>query len=98
EPEPEPVRAANMPEIIPNEFGVPQDDDWLIEDETSAPQALAETDATPEPVAPVVEPKLDAESQVEATPQAEVAEQESEDEFSFDDFELPEFGEEDALA
>ncbi|WP_330164361.1 FimV/HubP family polar landmark protein, partial [Vibrio crassostreae] len=98
EPEPEPVRATNMPEIIPNEFGVPQDDDWLIEDETSAPQALAETDATPEPVAPVVEPKLDAESQVEATPQAEVAEQESEDEFSFDDFELPEFGEEDALA
>ncbi|MFA0516087.1 FimV/HubP family polar landmark protein [Vibrio sp. 10N.222.55.E8] len=98
EPEPEPVRAANMPEIIPNEFGVPQDDDWLIEDETSAPEALAETEVAPEPVAPVVEPKLDAESQVEATPQAEVPEQESEDEFSFDDFELPEFGEEDALA
>ncbi|MFA0233169.1 hypothetical protein AB4491_29890, partial [Vibrio sp. 10N.261.45.A7] len=85
-PEPEPVRAANMPEIIPNEFGVPQDDDWLIEGETSEPEALTETDVTPEPVTSVVEPQLDAEPQVEATPQAEVAEQESEDEFSFDDF------------
>ncbi|SBT12074.1 FimV/HubP family polar landmark protein [Vibrio celticus] len=104
EREPEPVRAANMPEIIPNEFGVPQDDDWLIEDEASEPEVLAETDVTPELVTPVAEPQLDAEPQVEATPQAEVAEQaevlgqESEEEFSFDDFELPEFGEEDALA
>ncbi|WP_321163244.1 FimV/HubP family polar landmark protein, partial [Vibrio coralliirubri] len=104
EPEPEPVRAANMPEIIPNEFGVPQDDDWLIEDEASEPEALAETDVTPELVTPVAEPQLDTEPQVEATPQAEVAEQaevlgqEGEEEFSFDDFELPEFGEEDALA
>ncbi|MEZ9187808.1 FimV/HubP family polar landmark protein [Vibrio sp. 10N.286.52.F8] len=102
--EPEPVRAANMPEIIPNEFGVPQDDDWLIEDEAPAQETLAEADLTPEPVTPVAEPQLDAEPQVEATPQAEVAEQaevlgqESEEEFSFDDFELPEFGEEDAQA
>ncbi|MEG3696706.1 ATPase, partial [Vibrio coralliirubri] len=104
EPEPEPVRAANMPEIIPNEFGVPEDDDWLIEDEASEPEELAETDVTPEPVTPVAEPQLDTEPQVEATPQAEVAEQaevlgqEGDEEFSFDDFELPEFGEEDALA
>ncbi|MFA0421857.1 FimV/HubP family polar landmark protein, partial [Vibrio sp. 10N.222.54.A1] len=104
EPEPEPVRAANMPEIIPNEFGVPEDDDWLIEDEASEPEALAEADVTPEPVTPVAEPQLDEEPQVEATPQTEVAEQaevlgqESAEEFSFDDFELPEFGEEDALA
>ncbi|MFA0525613.1 hypothetical protein AB4517_18760, partial [Vibrio sp. 10N.222.52.C3] len=92
EPEPEPVRAANMPEVIPNEFGVPEDDDWLIEDEASEPEALAETDVTPELVTPVAEPK------VEATPQAEVLGQEGEEEFSFDDFELPEFNEEDALA
>uniref|UniRef100_UPI0028F7348B FimV/HubP family polar landmark protein n=1 Tax=Vibrio kanaloae TaxID=170673 RepID=UPI0028F7348B len=109
EPEPEPVRAANMPEIIPNEFGVPEDDDWLIEDETPAPEA----ETTPEPA---VEPQLDAEPQptaepqaeatpqteatpqVEVAPQTEVAEQASEEEFSFDDFELPEFGEEEALA
>ncbi|MCG9639161.1 ATPase [Vibrio sp. Isolate34] len=95
---PEPERAANMPEIIPNEFGVPEDDDWLIEDKTSEPEALEETDVASESVAPVVEPKLDAEPQVEATLQAEVAEQESDEEFSFDDFELPEFSEEDALA
>ncbi|WP_276329792.1 FimV/HubP family polar landmark protein, partial [Vibrio lentus] len=71
--------------------------------------ALAEVDAevTPEPVAPAVESlldvetQLDAEPQVEAAPQADVAEvveQKDEEEFSFDDFELPEFDEEDALA
>ncbi|CAH6879641.1 ATPase [Vibrio chagasii] len=85
EPEPEPVRAANMPEIIPNEFGVPQDDDWLIDEDTF--EAVAETAEEPTP-----------ESQPETALQPEPVEQQSEDEFSFDDFELPEFGEEDALA
>ncbi|WP_394142283.1 FimV/HubP family polar landmark protein [Vibrio chagasii] len=85
EPEPEPVRAANMPEIIPNEFGVPQDDDWLIDEDTT--EAEAETTTEPQ-----------AESQSETASQSEAAEQQSEDEFSFDDFELPEFNEEDALA
>ncbi|WP_277869436.1 FimV/HubP family polar landmark protein, partial [Vibrio lentus] len=111
EPEPEPVRAAHMPEIIPNEFGVPEDDDWLIEDDTAQQETLAQTDeVTEEPVVPAVEslldaePQLDSEPQVEAAPQTEVAEQveeveqEGEEEFSFDDFELPEFNEEDALA
>ncbi|WP_281279117.1 FimV/HubP family polar landmark protein, partial [Vibrio tasmaniensis] len=116
EPEPEPVRAANMPEIIANEFGVPEDDDWLIEDETAQQETLAQVDeVAEEPVVPAVEsqldtePQLDNEPQVEATPQvetepqveateqAEAVEQDSEEEFSFDDFELPEFGEEDAL-
>ncbi|MEZ9155365.1 ATPase [Vibrio sp. F13] len=95
---PEPVRAANMPEIIPNEFGVPEDDDWLIEDEASEPEALAETDVTPELVTPVAEPKVEATPQAEVAEQAEVLGQEGEEEFSFDDFELPEFNEEDALA
>ncbi|TKF23415.1 FimV/HubP family polar landmark protein, partial [Vibrio kanaloae] len=105
EPEPEPVRAANMPEIIPNEFGVPEDDDWLVEGETPAPEA--EADVTPEPAVepqldaepqPTAEPKAEAAPQVEVAPQTEVAEQASEEEFSFDDFDLPEFGEEEALA
>nr|WP_229648839.1 FimV/HubP family polar landmark protein [Vibrio splendidus]MCC4878964.1 ATPase [Vibrio splendidus] len=108
-PEPEPVRAAHMPEIIPNEFGVPEDNDWLIGDDTAKEDALAEVDAEadveviPEPVAPAVDSQLDAEPQaetapqVDATEQAEVPGQDSEDEFSFDDFELPEFNEEDAL-
>ena len=82
---PEPVRAANMPEIIPNEFGVPQDDDWLIDEDTT--EAVTETaqEPTSEPLP-------------ETFLQSEAAEQQSEDEFSFDDFELPEFNEEDALA
>ncbi|PTP02678.1 FimV/HubP family polar landmark protein, partial [Vibrio splendidus] len=110
EPEPEPVRAAHMPEIIPNEFGVPEDNDWLIGDDTAKEDALAEVDAEadveviPDPVTPAVEPQLDAEPQaetvpqVDATEQADVPGQDSEEEFSFDDFELPEFNEEDALA
>ncbi|MEZ9299970.1 FimV/HubP family polar landmark protein, partial [Vibrio splendidus] len=114
EPEPEPVRAAHMPEIIPNEFGVPEDNDWLIGDDTAKEDALAEADAEaeaeadveviPDPVTPAVDSQLDAEpkvesaSQVDAMGQAEVPRQDSEDEFSFDDFELPEFNEEDALA
>ncbi len=99
-----------MPEIIPNEFGVPEDNDWLIGDDTAKEDALAEVDAEadveviPDPVTPAVEPQLDAEPQaetvpqVDATEQAEVLGQDSEEEFSFDDFELPEFNEEDALA
>ncbi|MEZ9339986.1 FimV/HubP family polar landmark protein, partial [Vibrio splendidus] len=110
EPEPEPVRAAHMPEIIPNEFGVPEDNDWLIGDDTAKENALVEADAEadveviPDPVTPAVEPQLDTEPQaetvpqVDATEQAEVPGQDSEEEFSFDDFELPEFNEEDALA
>ncbi|MEZ8696832.1 FimV/HubP family polar landmark protein [Vibrio lentus] len=108
EPEPEPVRAAHMPEIIPNEFGVPEDDDWLIEEDTAKQETLAPADeVAQEPVIPAVDSLLDAETQldvepqVEAAPQADVAkvvEQEDEEEFSFDDFELPEFDEEDALA
>ena len=115
---PEPVRAANMPEIIPNEFGVPEDDDWLVGEDTTNEGALTESDAevTSESESPVADSQLDTESQLDAasetdavpqteiTPQVEVAPQieatpsDSEDEFSFDDFELPEFGEEDALA
>ncbi len=99
-----------MPEIIPNEFGVPEDSDWLIGDDTAKEDALEEVDAEadveviPDPVTPAVEPQLDAEPQaetvpqVDATEQAEVPGQDSEEEFSFDDFELPEFNEEDALA
>ncbi|MEZ9287312.1 hypothetical protein AB4357_12815, partial [Vibrio lentus] len=67
EPEPEPVRAAHMPEIIPNEFGVPEDDDWLIEEDTAKQETLAQADeVAEEPVVPVVESLLDAEPQVEA--------------------------------
>ncbi|MFA0070368.1 hypothetical protein AB4344_21505, partial [Vibrio breoganii] len=64
----------------------------------------ADVEVIPDPVTPAVEPQLDAEPKaetapkIEATEQAEVPGQDSEEEFSFDDFELPEFNEEDALA
>ncbi|MEZ9474714.1 hypothetical protein AB4172_06180, partial [Vibrio splendidus] len=77
EPEPEPVRAAHMPEIIPNEFGVPEDSDWLIGDDTAKEDALAEVDAEAdvevilEPVAPAVDSQLDTEPQAETAPQVD---------------------------
>ncbi|MEZ9858051.1 FimV/HubP family polar landmark protein, partial [Vibrio splendidus] len=74
------------------------------EDALAEADAEADVEVIPEPVAPAVDSQLDAEPQVESAPpvdateQAEVPGQDSEDEFSFDDFELPEFNEEDALA
>ncbi|WP_198594248.1 hypothetical protein, partial [Vibrio lentus] len=74
EPEPEPVRAAHMPEIIPNEFGVPEDDDWLIEEDTAKQETLAQTDeVAEEPVVPAVASLLDAETQLDVEPQVEAA-------------------------
>ncbi|WP_133149997.1 hypothetical protein, partial [Vibrio lentus] len=74
EPEPEPVRAAHMPEIIPNEFGVPEDDDWLIEEDTAKQGTLAQTDeVAEEPVVPAVASLLDAETQLDVEPQVEAA-------------------------
>ncbi|PTP55460.1 FimV/HubP family polar landmark protein, partial [Vibrio splendidus] len=84
-----------------DDFELPEfnEEDALVEAD-----AEADVEVIPEPVAPAVDSQLDAEPQaetapkIEATEQAEVLGQEGEDEFSFDDFELPEFGEEDALA
>ncbi|MEZ8235642.1 FimV/HubP family polar landmark protein, partial [Vibrio splendidus] len=71
-------------------------------EEDALTEADAEAEVIPEPVTPAVETQLDAEPQAETAPQVEATEQAEvlgqEDEFSFDDFELPEFGEEDALA
>ncbi|MFA0098964.1 FimV/HubP family polar landmark protein, partial [Vibrio splendidus] len=74
------------------------------EDALAEADAEADVEVIPEPIAPAVDSQLDAEPQVESAPQvdateqAEVLGQDSEEEFSFDDFELPEFNEEDALA
>ncbi|MEZ8181104.1 FimV/HubP family polar landmark protein, partial [Vibrio splendidus] len=88
-----------------DDFELPEfnEEDALAEADVEA-DAEADVEVIPEPVTPAVEPQLDAEPQAETAPkieapeQAEVLGQEGEDEFSFDDFELPEFGEEDALA
>ncbi|MDV6251581.1 FimV/HubP family polar landmark protein [Vibrio sp. EA2] len=63
------------PNTVENEFGVPQEEDWLLDD------------VTPEP-----EIKQEQES-VTAT-----CDESDEDEFVYDELELPEFSEEDALA
>ncbi|MEZ9569485.1 FimV/HubP family polar landmark protein, partial [Vibrio splendidus] len=72
------------------------------EDALTEADAEADVEVIPEPGTPAVETQLDAEPQAETAPQVEATEQAEvlgqEDEFSFDDFELPEFGEEDALA
>ncbi|HHC6694029.1 AAA family ATPase [Vibrio parahaemolyticus] len=63
------------PNTVENEFGVPQEEDWLLDD---------------------VEPE--AENKLEQEPVAATSTDVDEDEFNFDELELPEFDEEDALS
>ncbi|HAS6636873.1 FimV/HubP family polar landmark protein [Vibrio parahaemolyticus] len=63
------------PNTVENEFGVPQEEDWLLDD---------------------VEPE--AENKLEQEPVAATSTDVDEDEFNFDELELPEFDENDALA
>ncbi|MBM4808544.1 AAA family ATPase [Vibrio parahaemolyticus] len=63
------------PNTVENEFGVPQEEDWLLDD---------------------VEPE--AENKLEQEPVAATSTEVDEDEFNFDELELPEFDEDDALA
>jgi pilus assembly protein FimV len=79
---------------IPNEFGVPEDNDWLIEEDTTRNDALVETAA--EVASRAITPEV--ESQLETEPQSQTMKQGSEDEHSFDDFELPKLDEDDVLA
>ncbi len=63
------------PNAVENEFGVPQEEDWLLDDVES-----------------------EAENKLEQEPVAATSTDVYEDEFNFDELELPEFDEEDALA
>ncbi|ELB2888764.1 AAA family ATPase [Vibrio parahaemolyticus] len=63
------------PNTVENEFGVPQEEDWLLDDVES-----------------------EAENKLEQEPVAATFTDVDEDEFNFDELELPEFDEEDALA
>ncbi|EMF7448400.1 AAA family ATPase [Vibrio parahaemolyticus] len=63
------------PNTVENEFGVPQEEDWLLDDVES-----------------------EAENKLEQEPVAATSIDVDEDEFNFDELELPEFDEEDALA
>ncbi|EIA1330774.1 AAA family ATPase [Vibrio parahaemolyticus] len=63
------------PNTVENEFGVPQEEDWLLDDVES-----------------------EAENKLEQEPVVATSTDVDEDEFNFDELELPEFDEEDALA
>ncbi|MDF4254934.1 FimV/HubP family polar landmark protein [Vibrio parahaemolyticus] len=63
------------PNTVENEFGVPQEEDWLLDDVES-----------------------EAENKLEQEPVAATSTDVDEDEFNFDELELPEFDEDDALA
>ncbi|HCH4062313.1 TPA: FimV/HubP family polar landmark protein, partial [Vibrio parahaemolyticus] len=63
------------PNTVENEFGVPQEEDWLLDDVES-----------------------EAENKLEQEPVAATSTDVDEDEFNFDELELPEFDEENALA
>ncbi|HCG6559027.1 TPA: AAA family ATPase [Vibrio parahaemolyticus] len=63
------------PNTVENEFGVPQEEDWLLDDVES-----------------------EAENKLEQELVAATSTDVDEDEFNFDELELPEFDEEDALA
>ncbi len=91
------------PNTVENEFGVPQEEDWLLDDVESEaenkleqePVAATSTDVDEEDALASMadEPELlEAEAQT-AEPTAD-----ADEEFNFDELELPEFDEEDALA
>lgn len=91
------------PNTVENEFGVPQEEDWLLDDVESEaenkleqePVAATSTDVDEEDALASMadEPKLPESEREAAAPAAE-----AEEEFNFDELELPEFDEEDALA
>ncbi|HHG3243222.1 TPA: FimV/HubP family polar landmark protein [Vibrio parahaemolyticus] len=91
------------PNTVENEFGVPQEEDWLLDDVESEaenkleqePVAAMSTDVDEEDalVSMADEPKLPEAEVQTAEPTAD-----ADEEFNFDELELPEFDEEDALA
>ncbi|WP_045369467.1 FimV/HubP family polar landmark protein [Vibrio campbellii] len=76
EPDAEPAPAFTpTPNTVENEFGIPQEEDWLVDEIES-------------------ESKVEQEPVAASSTDADV----DEEEFNFDELELPEFNEEDALA
>ncbi|HHC7117392.1 TPA: FimV/HubP family polar landmark protein [Vibrio parahaemolyticus] len=86
------------PNTVENEFGVPQEEDWLLddvdEDEFNFDELeLPEFDEDDALASMAGEPELPEAEVQTAEPTAD-----AEEEFNFDELELPEFDEEDALA
>ncbi|HCM0914431.1 TPA: AAA family ATPase [Vibrio parahaemolyticus] len=91
------------PNTVENEFGVPQEEDWLLDDVESEaenkleqePVVATSTDVDEEDALASMadEPEL-----LEAEVQTAEPTADADEEFNFDELELPEFDEEDALA
>ncbi|ELA6780870.1 AAA family ATPase [Vibrio alginolyticus] len=102
------------PNTIENEFGVPQEEDWLLDEPELEPETESTNDSEDELNFDELDlPEFseeDALASMADEPESETSESveseqveaglptESEDEFNFDELDLPEFSEEDALA
>ncbi|EOX4845199.1 FimV/HubP family polar landmark protein [Vibrio alginolyticus] len=102
------------PNTIENEFGVPQEEDWLLDEPELEPETESTNDSEDElnfdeldlpefseedALASMAdEPELETSESVEPEQVEADLPAESEDEFNFDELNLPEFSEEDALA
>ncbi len=102
------------PNTIENEFGVPQEEDWLLDEPELEPETESTNDSEDElnfdeldlpefseedALASMAgEPALETSESVESEQVEAGLPTESEDEFNFDELDLPEFSEEDALA
>ncbi|AGV17127.1 hypothetical protein N646_1294 [Vibrio alginolyticus NBRC 15630 = ATCC 17749] len=102
------------PNTIENEFGVPQEEDWLLDEPELEPETESTNDSEEEfnfdeldlpefseedALASMAgEPALETSESVEPEQVEADLPAESEDEFNFDELDLPEFSEEDALA
>ncbi|ELB2906355.1 AAA family ATPase [Vibrio alginolyticus] len=102
------------PNTIENEFGVPQEEDWLLDEPELEPETESTNDSEEEfnfdeldlpefseedALASMAgEPALEMSESVEPEQIEAGLPAESEDEFNFDELDLPEFSEEDALA
>ncbi len=102
------------PNTIENEFGVPQEEDWLLDEPELEPETESTNDSEDElnfdeldlpefseedALASMTdEPELETSESVEPEQVEADLPAESEDEFNFDELDLPEFSEEDALA
>ncbi|WP_182039654.1 FimV/HubP family polar landmark protein [Vibrio alginolyticus] len=102
------------PNTIENEFGVPQEEDWLLDEPELEPETESTNDSEDEfnfdeldlpefseedALASMTdEPELETSESVEPEQVEADLPTESEEEFNFDEIDLPEFSEEDALA
>ncbi|ELB2780448.1 AAA family ATPase [Vibrio alginolyticus] len=102
------------PNTIENEFGVPQEEDWLLDEPELEPETESTNDSEEEfnfdeldlpefseedALASMAdEPELETSESVKPEQVEADLPTESEEEFNFDELDLPEFSEEDALA